>query len=91
MSLKDYLRMDSLTKNENNSPLNTDEVLILTIMFLFDLLRLHSLNFAHRDIKLDNFIYSIKDKKFKFADLGLSEKYTDSLGFYDTSGTPKYQ
>ena len=78
MSLKDYLRKDSLTKNDNNSSLSIDEVLMITIMFLFDLIRLHSLNFAHRDIKLDNFLYSIQEKKFKFADFGLAEKYTNS-------------
>ncbi len=44
-------------------------------MLFYNLIKLHSLNFAHRDIKLDNFLYSLKDKIFKFADFGLTEKY----------------
>ncbi len=59
MSLKDYLRKDSSRKKDNITILSIDEVLMITIMFLFDLISLHSLNFAHRDIKLDNFLYSI--------------------------------
>lgn len=60
---------------------------------LLGLKLMHKNKFVHRDIKLDNMVYTINDKNnlpyFKYIDFGLSDNLNVSQTLY-LSGTPGY-
>ena len=51
---------------------------------------LSEIGITHRDIKPDNFIYSLETNNLKLSDFGLSEFFDKPEGQFSLCGTPRY-
>lgn len=71
-----------LTENPDFSELKESEIINILKQLADGLYDIHKANVIHRDIKLENIMYSVNDSKIKYIDFGLStfhDEYTKKV------------
>ncbi|KAM3146102.1 hypothetical protein pb186bvf_001759 [Paramecium bursaria] len=69
-----------------NQKIGDDEAMNIFVQIIDQIINLHSVNIAHRDIKLQNIFYVI-DKGWLLSDFGESLEYEEVDCFYNIRGT----
>ena len=70
-SLEDFFKLCL----QDNRQITDEEIFSIFFDILEGLEGMHRLGYAHKDIKPQNVIYSIKDKSWKIADFGCIQRF----------------
>ncbi|KAM3146105.1 hypothetical protein pb186bvf_001762 [Paramecium bursaria] len=76
----------NLFEYSRNHQIGDDESMNIFVQILDQIINLHQINIAHRDIKPQNVFY-VKDKGWLLSDFGESLEYVEVDGLYNIRGT----
>ena len=86
----DYIDTDLLSIcNNKNGNINLYEFFIIALRIVMGVYSLHKANIVHCDIKLENILVNLKDKKVKLIDFGFTKRIERDCS-YIPQGTPVY-